>query len=77
MLTRYNEYLEPHYYLTTEESKKLQENGFVVLEEDDMLITIDVFNEVKVYKLHEEYEAITLYSRVADEDYEENSHEEK
>lgn len=59
MITTFNEYLEPSFELTKEETEELTETGFVVTDDGFCITMMD--NHIQVFKEFEDYEGITLY----------------
>ena len=59
MITTFNEYLEPSFELTKEETEELVETGYVVTDDGFCITMMD--NEIKMYKEFDEYEGLTLY----------------
>lgn len=73
MLVKFDEDLSREFYLTTEESNSLNENGFVYIESEEICIIKDEIGEIHLFKETDDYTSIQLYSRLADEEEKENA----
>lgn len=59
MKTTFNEYLEPSYELTKEETQELEDTGFVITD-DGICVTMLDNQDIRVWKEFEEYEGLKL-----------------
>lgn len=59
MITTFNEYLEPSFELTKEETEELVQTGFVVTDDGFCITMMD--NHIQVFKEFEDYEGLSLY----------------
>lgn len=59
MLTRFNEFLEPSFELTREETQELEDTGFVITD-DGYCVTMLDNQDIRVWKEFEEYDGLTL-----------------
>ncbi len=59
MLTRFNEFLEPSFELTREETQELEDTGFVITG-DGFCVTMLDNQDIRVWKEFEEYEGLKL-----------------
>lgn len=59
MKTTFNEYLEPSFELTKEETQELEDTGFVITD-DGICVTMLDNQDIRVWKEFEEYEGLKL-----------------
>lgn len=58
MITKYNEFNEPSFELTREETEELEQTGYCVTDEGNYCIAEVGDNQYAMFKLFDDYEAI-------------------